>query len=417
MKKLFLVTETFPYGTAEKTFILPELPELLKYYDVTIISHASETVVNDIENISVLPPEVKIVNLDIKMPRYRQIKYFIRFFLDRDGLKETKEILKSRKNILQRLYQSIGFYGLAMENFRLMDSMSLLVKDEEAIYYSYWYFYYTYSVTKNRKLFPNMKLITRTHGFDLYDERYTGTRQPFKRIMDKNIDRIFFISQQGKGYYLNRYNITDCEKYIVSRLGTMRTGDLSDTGRRENEKFRLVSCSSVIPLKRVDLIAQALYELTDEIEWIHFGSGSEFNRLVEQADELLKSRCNISYQFKGFVSNRQILEYYSTNYVDCFISTSSSEGIPISIQEAMSFGIPIIATAVGGVPELIENNGILMNANPSREEVSNAISRMLHLNRHEYEFLREQSFRIWQERYNAEVNRVKFVCAINKLYN
>ena len=45
------------------------------------------------------------------------------------------------------------------------------------------------------------------------------------------------------------------------------------------------------------------------------------------------------------------------------MNVSESEGIPVSIMEASSFGIPVIATNVGGVGEIVENgyNGLLLN--------------------------------------------------------
>lgn len=417
MQKLFLVTERFPYGTSEKSFILPELEELVKYYDVTILSHATRAELDDKENETILIPEVKVINLGIELTWYQKIQYTVKFFFDIDGYKEIIEILKNKVNILQRVYQSISFYALAMENFRLMKKRSLFSKNEETIYYTYWYYYYTYSISKNRKYFPNMKVVARTHRFDLYDEQYSGNRQPFKKNMDKKIDRIFFISEQGKNYYLNKHHLDDCNKYVVSRLGTIGAGILPDSIKKNNNKFCLVSCSRVTSIKRVDLIAEALSYMTEEIEWIHFGDGNEFDKLTGLANNLLKSKKNIKYQLKGFVSNQEIIDYYSKHYVDCFISTSSSEGIPVSIQEAMSFGIPIIATDVGGVSELFDNNGILLDENPSVMEVVKAIEKMIYMDKQEYKSFRSQSYTIWNAKYNAKVNRVEFVYAINKLFN
>jgi glycosyltransferase involved in cell wall biosynthesis len=54
---------------------------------------------------------------------------------------------------------------------------------------------------------------------------------------------------------------------------------------------------------------------------------------------------------------------------DIFVSTSISDGIPVSIQEAMASGLPCIVTAVGGIPELIENekNGFLISRSSSQQ--------------------------------------------------
>ena len=58
---------------------------------------------------------------------------------------------------------------------------------------------------------------------------------------------------------------------------------------------------------------------------------------------------------------------------DIFILPSNYEGMPITLIEAMATGLPIVATAVGGIPDMIENrkSGILVAV--SRNEISNGI--------------------------------------------
>lgn len=80
----------------------------------------------------------------------------------------------------------------------------------------------------------------------------------------------------------------------------------------------------------------------------------------------------------GSKSNKEVLKWFSTNPVDIFINLSSSEGIPVSIMEAISFNIPIIATNVGGMAEIInEETGILLSQNPSNDEITSAIKLIL----------------------------------------
>lgn len=49
----------------------------------------------------------------------------------------------------------------------------------------------------------------------------------------------------------------------------------------------------------------------------------------------------------GYIANKDLLDWYKTNKPSIFINVSSSEGVPVSIMESMSCGIPTIATDVG----------------------------------------------------------------------
>lgn len=408
--KLFISTETYPYDDTEKTFIQTELIELLKEFDVYFLSHKcdEEEFVYDID--ADFKGKITAINFRVKLNWIKVIKYSLMYLFDRDGIKEIQTIIKEKKRIFFRIYQSMGFYALAMENYRLLKKKNIIPKDETVIYYSYWYTFYTYSMTKYKRKYPNLKIVTRTHRFDLYDEAYRGRRQPFKMTMDSNIDKVIFISNQGKRYYLNRYLLKDGKKYSVNLIGTLKPDDIAILQtEKTKDTFRLVSCSAIIPVKRIEFIIHALSMLEENVEWIHFGDGSENQNIMLLAKQLLSNKNNIKYTLHGYIRNEEIHKYYQTNYVDCFISTSLSEGLPVSIQEAISFGIPIIATDVGGVAELFENNGILLSANPKPEEIADAIKRVIHIEKNIYLRWRENSTNIWKQKYNAKENSRIFV--------
>ena len=77
----------------------------------------------------------------------------------------------------------------------------------------------------------------------------------------------------------------------------------------------------------------------------------------------------------GFQDNEKIMDFYRNNPIDIFINVSTNEGVPVSIMEAISFGIPIIATNVGGTNEIVINNitGWLVDKDKVEKELPDAL--------------------------------------------
>ena len=127
----------------------------------------------------------------------------------------------------------------------------------------------------------------------------------------------------------------------------------------EYKEILLVSCSELVPVKRVHLIIDILRHIETPLRWVHFGDGRLMPELKTRVKELPD---NINYELRGYVPNQGVLEFYQKNEVDLFVNVSESEGIPVSIMEAISFGIPILATDVGGVHEIVtDKTGVLVD--------------------------------------------------------
>lgn len=199
-----------------------------------------------------------------------------------------------------------------------------------------------------------------------------------------------------------------------SYLGTINKNFFVKKNREK--KLKIISCSNLIKLKRVNLIIEALAILDKKyfnIEWIHFGDGEERIDLEELSKKKLKQ---IKFTFMGQVSNKQVIEYYRLNNIFLFIHLSSTEGLPVSMMEAQSFGIPIIATDVGGVSEIVnEKTGLLLSANPKIEDIVKAIEKMIKLDDSKYNEYRKNSYLNWQEKFNAENNYREFIKSIYDL--
>lgn len=403
-KKLILATNSFPYDTGEQAFIVPELMRLRETYDITVISHADAEQMKRgyvaeqyLKGLQILCfPRPVLTMLD-------KLKALFSYLGSADGRQEIREIAKTRQYMAQRFYQSLSFYAQALADQKELKTSGILSKDGPVIYYSFWNTYYCYSMIREKKKYSNIKVISRLHGFDLYHERVPGSRQPLKHQMETGSDGLIFLGSYARAYY-QKHVQGDASGKIqthVCPLGTERPGRLMP--RQKGEEWQLLSCSDLIPLKRVERIIDGLAEVEKiKIHWTHIGGGSEAQKIQAYAAQRLACKENIRYSFAGRMEHHQVLQYYETNQVDCFITTSSTEGVPVSIMEAMSYGIPVIGTEVGGIPEMIQGNGILLSKDPSAQAVGDALTTVCSMNEQETDTFKGKSYELWKETYEIQ---------------
>lgn len=402
MKKLCLITKTFPFGSEEKAFLQYEAALLEQHFDLTVVA----TELNakyDTE----CQTQYRAVKLEKQASLFDKFVSAASFLLKREAWEEISVIFKDGQLIRKRLFRALMF-GTAAETFwRNLKSAYGINKDTDTCFYFYWWDYKCLGITMHKKKYPGINIVTRTHGYDLYDERELYGKQFFKRQMDRNLDKIFFISSYGKQYYMEHYGRENEDKYVLSRLG-VSAQSIRQSG--ESNAFVLVSCSNVITLKRIELIIQGLALITEaQIQWVHFGDGEELENIQKMASDLLDKKDNIVYQFMGRVDNHVLLEYYQNQPVSCFITTTSTEGNPVSVQEALSFGIPVIGTEVSDIPLMICGNGYLLSQNPTSRQVADAILLVASASEEEKARMRKCSYDIWKWDYDAEKNYTEFV--------
>jgi glycosyltransferase involved in cell wall biosynthesis len=120
--------------------------------------------------------------------------------------------------------------------------------------------------------------------------------------------------------------------------------------------IRILVVSSLIPLKGVDDIIVALSILKTSgynVFLTHAGAFYQEN-LVSYKRLVVKLGIEKYIEFKGFIQNfYELLQLYRQS--DIFIIASHSEGFPRAITEAQSQGLPVITTAVGGIPKVLKN--------------------------------------------------------------
>jgi colanic acid/amylovoran biosynthesis glycosyltransferase len=249
------------------------------------------------------------------------------------------------------------------------------------------------------------KIAVRFHGSDLYEHTNYGYI-PWRNEQLLRIDKAIAISETGKKYIEKHYPFLK-DKIIVSHIGTKDYGLNPST---ESNTLRIISCSNLVPVKRVDRIAKTLALLKSDISWIHFGAGPEINvikTLIRQFPE------NINAELRGAVGHNELMDYYRTTPIDLFLNVSSSEGVPVSVMEAISFGIPVIATDVGGTFEIVsEKTGRLIDADFTNEMLAGIIEEFRQ--KVNNSALRKSAREEWEKKCRAEMVYPAF---INQLIN
>ena len=127
---------------------------------------------------------------------------------------------------------------------------------------------------------------------------------------------------------------------------------------RTNTAFTFITAGILSAQKNQKMMLRAFAAFLEkgyEARLVILGKGEEEENLRMLAEELKISDC---IDFAGFVVN---VEDYLTN-ADVFLLSSDYEALPLALLEAMAAGLPIVSTDVGGVRDIVTDNGVLIAA-------------------------------------------------------
>lgn len=398
-KIIILFTSSFPYFGGEQ-FIETEIEYLSKFFDKIIIVPSKKS-----NRVRKVPKNVIVddfVASSNKSIINRATSMFSRVFFENLSW-----------NLFENKYLAIQSYYVK-KYMQWLEKFLITANIDACLFYSYWFNAATIALSYTKDKYKNLKFITRAHGGDLYEHVHKFKEFPARKKVIKNINKIFTISNDGKKNLELKYPESQ-GKIIVSRLGIKKHGFVSLPSK--DSIFRIVSCSSIIPVKRVEFIIDILGYLIGKninIHWTHIGDGKLRSYLEKKASKMLGK--NITYTFLGFLQNELVYKFYRDNPVDLFVNVSLSEGIPVSIMEAQSFGIPVMATNVGGTKEIVNNkNGFLINVSLEPKHIANILIDFFS-NKEIMLTKRKKSFEMWENHYNADKNYALFCNELYKLF-
>ena len=405
---LVLLTKKYPFETGEE-FIENEMPFLARRFDRVILIATS---VSDRPERTRTVPE----NAEVHFLRASEIRRALlpaaafRAVFPLPGLARGRDREEAVRTFRRKLFCS---YFLAKAEqvrggcARVLQGAGLGAAGG-VTFYSYWFYDTAFAAALLRREFgpENGRAVSRAHRYDLYPEQNPAGFLPMREYLLQNLDTVYPCSRDGSRMLRHRYP-EYAEKVRTAYLGTADRGLSPENG---GGAFHLVSCCHISPVKRIDLLARSLAELGGSglsLKWTHFGGGGGLDALKAYAREHLPF---VDWHFAGEVENAALMEFYRTTPVDCFVNTSSSEGLPVSIMEAASFGIPAIATDVGGTSEIVRDGetGFLLPADFRPEELARAVGRLCRMPEDARAPMRKACRNLWRQNFDAARNYARF---------
>lgn len=262
--------------------------------------------------------------------------------------------------------------------FQIKKTIRMLAEEvgEIDLVYSYWNSTSSYAAALLKKEGFIKKIITRAHGSDLYRYALKNEYMPIKERVVNQFDIVATVSSGGRKYYTEEYSARP-EKVLVSRLGVEIDGRASRV--TESNFFSLVSISNCVKIKRLEVVAEGILIFAARnpevhVTWTHIGDGPTLAEIEDLWNKGSTGLKNLGASFLGRLPNKAVIDFLAEHPCDLIVNASASEGIPVSLMEAMSLGIPALAPRIGGIPELISDaRGFLLPPMPTPDDLAKGL--------------------------------------------
>jgi glycosyltransferase involved in cell wall biosynthesis len=388
----------------DSSFVYTDILELSKRFESIILF-----VTNPIKRLPKLPDNVIVQQNYINWKSYRYQKIILQNFISIAVLYFI-ECFKCRK--ILNLRASIA---LLVSNRFKADSIKQILKTssynpDNAVFYSFWFYDCVFLAWLKRDKFA-LEIYARAHGGDLFEERGSlAGKVLFRNFQFKHCDKIFSVSQKGTEYLKTKYP-QYANKFFTAYLGSKTHSEISPFS---NSEFVIVSCASIRNIKRIHVLAELMAGFKSPITWYHIGNENlnvNLDPTIQTYKKYKKSiseNSNVKFIPLGLMSNEAVYDFYKKTPVNAFISISEAEGVPVSMMEAISFGIPIISTDVGGCSEIVTSEtGKLIPLSSSISDLENLLLKFKTSKMNTEEF-RKGIKKYWQQNFNLENNYKDF---------
>lgn len=410
MKSIIFLTSSFPFDGGEQ-FIEEEIKywENTKFKDIYLLPHSQNG------DCRYYPENIKLLNL--KHQDFNFV-YVMKALLNPSFYNELNYIIRNTdlNNILDNSFLALKSTAQMLKIKEYLEDFCIEINGDIVIY-SYWNSIASYAaiLLKNKNIVS--QVFSRAHRFDLYEYEQPNNYMPLKRQFIDKFDKIFFLSSNALRYFQREYK-SDGNNFAVSPLGVKIPSSLNTQLQSIAGTIQVLSLSYCSPVKQIDKILKALEEYASlnnqtKVLWNHIGDGPLKIELIKASRIAMQNNSNLEIHFLGSYTNSQVHEHLNQVYYDFIINCSRSEGIPVSLMEAMSYGIPAIAPDVGEISNLVNNsNGYLLPTNFNSKDIIIAIDSIL--SKPEQNNYRSRAVEWVSNFFNANINYPSFISQIEK---
>lgn len=409
-KLLVLLTSVFPYDSGEE-FLEVELPYLAASFTRVIILPVHQ--LNPKKLTRKLPQNVEARSLRRCVPACKSAGI---------GLKAVSGWVRSP--LLSPIPAALQMRALTSGRYRFELAKNALAdvdfsRYDQAVFYGYWMAkpaMIAYWLSEWAKDFTETKCASRAHRFDVYQDQAPFGYLPARSFLGKHLDAAFPISKNAKDVLSRDMGDSMRAAMSIQRLGTR---PLPEVHREKTGRLNIVSLSSLAPVKRLDLgargIAQALRRGVD-LHWYHIG-GAKAEQVEDLKGLLDELQISESVTLIGQLPHEEALNFLADPKLTVFMNTSSSEGVPVSIMEALGCSLPTVCTDVGGSGELVEEgvNGSLLAADIQPNDLAEILDRWYRMGQDEYARFSKNARNTWEEKCDARNVYPKLIAEMEQM--
>ena len=239
-------------------------------------------------------------------------------------------------------------------------------------------------------IFLKKKIIRKIVGDPVWERAYSKAKisESFDEFQVKNYGFSISLQKKVRSFSIKKSDIVVTPsqhlKNFILNLGFKNKIEIinngvfipeENTNIFTNDQINITIVSRLVSHKNIEKIIKAISDLNSPLINLNIiGDGPELNQLQKIS---LESNNKDNIIFHGKLNRDEINHIFLNS--DIYIQASNYEGLPHSLLEAMSYGIPVLCTPVGECKEILgnEDRGYILDLPVSKNNIKSKISEII----------------------------------------